>query len=321
MTTSILDKFKGALVGCAVGDAMGAPLKGMSPDEIRRKHGRVTGFLDGGSGKGMITDDTQMMVVVAQALVESGRFDLEHTATKLGGWMKYSDMGVKEARKPREACVEACRNLYGGIDPLESGVPSVCCGAATRVCPVGLRYYDEPDSLARAAADQARITHSDPGAMAGAVAVAFAVAEGIKNDGCLDPPRLIEAVGEAVRPIDGIMADRIGGLSNWIEADTVEGLGYTGNGSEVSQAVPAALLSFSRTPHDFNKTVQTAVNAGGEADSIGAMAGAISGAFNGIGAVREDLKNEVEGRAYLESLAYRLYTLTPAYRPRSGWTT
>ena len=58
----------------------------------------------------------------------------------------------------------------------------------------------------------------------------------------------------------------------------------------------------------------TAVNAGGDTDSVGAIAGAISGAFNGLAAFRTGGR-KVEGRDYLEGLARRLYTLTPAAKP------
>ncbi len=96
----ILDRFKGTLVGCAVGDALGAPVEGMPSTVIAEIYGRVTDFLDERFGAGRVTDDTQMTVSLAQSFIEIGRFDLEHAAFKLGRWMQFSDRGVKEARGP-----------------------------------------------------------------------------------------------------------------------------------------------------------------------------------------------------------------------------
>ena len=61
--------------------------------------------------------------------------------------------------------------------------------------------------------------------------------------------------------------------------------------------------------------------AGGDTDSIGAIAGAVSGAFNGMGKIPARWRENVEGGEYIESVAYRIYTLTPANRPakRPAW--
>src|SRR5450756_2217177 len=118
----ILDKFKRTLLGCAVGDALGAPVEGLPTEDIRQKYGLVTDFIDERFGAGMITDDTQMTIALAQAIIEMGRFDKGHAALKFGRWMEASDKGVKEARGVGMASATACRRLYQGVSPEESGV-------------------------------------------------------------------------------------------------------------------------------------------------------------------------------------------------------
>jgi ADP-ribosylglycohydrolase len=311
----ILDKFKGALLGCAVGDALGAPVEGLPTEDIRQKYGLVTDFIDERFGAGMITDDTQMTIALAQAIIELGRFDKGHAALKFGRWMEASDKGVKEARGVGMASATACRRLYQGVSPEESGVDSAGCGAAMRVSPVGLRHYDDLKTLKKAAVEQARVTHTDPEAAAGAAGVAFAVARGITEETAVNRSSFIQQVADFIAPISEKMADKIRGLSDYLSAGPEDGFAYTGNGGYVMETVPGALFAFLLSPYDFEKTVLAAVNAGGDTDSLGAMAGAVSGAFNGASAIPERWKTGVEGREYIESLAVRLYTLTPAGKP------
>ncbi len=312
---STLEKFKGTLVGCAVGDALGAPVEGMTPEAIAEMHGRVTGFIDARFGAGRITDDTQMTVLLAQTIVEIGKFDLEQAGIKFGRWIAASDAGVKEARGVGMACGVACRRLNEGADPLTSGVDSAGCGAAMRVSPVGLRYYHDPDELRRTAVLQSRITHTHPEAAAGAAAAAFSVALGVADDGGLDRPGLVERVAGFVERIDRGMSVKISGLTDYLDASPAEGFAYTGTGGHVMETVPAALFAFLRSPYDPEETLLTAVNAGGDTDSLAAIAGSVSGAFNGLAALPARMRDEVEGRDYLEGLAQRLYTLTPAGKP------
>ena len=315
-TVFILDKFKGTLIGCAVGDALGAPVEGMPPEAILEEYGRVTDFIDARFGTGRITDDTQMTITLAQSIIELGHLDVVHTGFKFARWMDLSERNVKEARGVGKACGEACRRLNSGAGPEESGVDSAGCGAAMRASPAGLRFYHDLDGLRRASIEQARITHTNSEAVAGAVAVAFVVARGITDEGDLERASLAGSAAKFVTDIDSSMAARIAGLRDYLDASPEEGFAYTGTGGYVMETVPAALFAFLRTPYYLEETVVTAVNAGGDTDSIGAIAGAISGSFNGLGALPARWKDNVEGREYIEHLAQRLYTLTPAGKPR-----
>lgn len=310
--TSVLDKFKGSLVGCAVGDALGTPVRGMDARSIAGAHGRVDGFTEGCFGAGRITGVTQMAVVLTQALLEAGRYKRAHVAMKFGRWMEASDSGGKEARGACAATVESTRGLAGGVDPSGSGVDSAGCGAATRAAPIGLRYFHDPSGLHDAAADQARLTHTDPAAVAGSVAVAMFVAAGISDDGELEGAGLVQAVAGAVHKLSPEFAARLAGLADYLDAAPEEGFAYTGSGGVVTEAVPAALFAFLRAPYDFEECVLTAVNAGGDTGSTGAIAGAVSGSFNGESDIPERFSSHVEGGSYVSGLAYRLFTLTPA---------
>jgi ADP-ribosylglycohydrolase len=314
MEISIEDKFIGALTGCAVGDALGAPVEGMPADSIRAKYGKVTDFLDERFGSGRITDDTQMTVCLTQSILELGNFDAEHAASRFALWIANSDAGIKEARGVGMACATACRRLRDGAGPENSGVDSAGCGAAMRAAPVGLRYYRDPGKMRSASISQALITHTNPEAVAGAAAVAFAVGLGINDDGEIDRPSFLRSISRHVARIDRNMSAKIAGLSDYLDAAPQEGFSYTGNGGYVMETVPAALFAFLQSPYHLEETVITAVNAGGDTESIGAMAGAVSGSFNGVESIPDRWRDNVEGRDYLQSLGFRLYTLTPDAR-------
>jgi len=314
---STLDKFKGTLVGCAAGDALGMPLEGMDAGDIREKHGRVTDFLDERFGAGRVTDDTQMTITLAQSIIEIGKYDKGHAAFKFGRWIGASDRGVKEARGAGMASATASRKIEEGESPDTSGVDSAGCGAAMRASPIGLRYFNDVPALQAAAVSQALITHTDPRAVAGSIAIAFAVSQGILDDGRLDRAKLVAHAADLTAETSRQMSAKIKGLADYLDASPAEGFAYTGTGAIATETVPGALFAFLRSPYDLEETVVTAVNAGGDTDSLGAMGGAIAGSFNGLAAIPERWRDRVEGGTYVQGIAFRLFTLTPAAKPKA----
>lgn len=99
MRVEDLDQFKGVLLGCAVGDALGAPVEGWSGIEISMMHGGpLRDFLPERYGPGAFTDDTQLTLALAKALVVRGYFDMDEVAHAFGTWMRLRDEGVREVR-------------------------------------------------------------------------------------------------------------------------------------------------------------------------------------------------------------------------------
>lgn len=85
MVARDLDQFKGVLLGCAVGDALGGPVEGWSSTEIRMVHGGpLRDFLPERYGPGAFTYDTQLTLALAEALVFRGHFDMDEVAHAFG---------------------------------------------------------------------------------------------------------------------------------------------------------------------------------------------------------------------------------------------
>jgi len=300
-----ISRFEGCLVGLAVGDALGMPAQGLTRHEIRARWGRISGFLDGANLRaGQCTDDTQTAVVLAEGIVGCGRFDPQALAHGLVDWWAGGDL-----RRPGEDLAEACRRLESGIPWSESGSTFAGCAAALRVAPIGMLHCVNREGLIEDASASGIGTHRDPRAVAGAIAIATAVSYLLAAGAPLDVASFVEATAAPSAQCSTEMARAIRGVLDLLELaprQAMEEIGYTGFALE---AVPAAIYCFCAAHEEFAEAVLLAVNTGGAADSIGAMAGALSGAYLGLTAIPPDWAEGVEGSAHLRQLARGIHAL------------
>jgi ADP-ribosylglycohydrolase len=196
-----------------------------------------------------------------------------------------------------------------GVPWHESGTPAPYAGngAAMRAGPLGLLLQDR-GAMCRAAREQSRITHLDSRCAAGAAAVARAVAIAAEYTG--RPDEFLMDVGGCARAEDGSVAEAIHGLAEWLAlspdaaARHVHSSGldpahmdrWRGISAFVTPSVLWSLYAFLRSPDDYWETVCTAVVVGGDTDTMAAIAGAISGARLGVGALPVDLVARVNDR-------------------------
>jgi len=239
------DQYRGVLLGCAIGDALGAPVEGWAAAEIAAVHGGpLKGFLPGGYGAGAFTDDTQLTVALAEALLEGGRFDLEEIACAFGRWMRLRDEGAREVRGRDCDSATAGRRLYNGVLGNLSAVDSAGSGAASRAAPIGLLRCGTEETV-EAAVLQAMLTHADPRALAGAAAVAVAVSHALTAIP-FEAARFLNDTALAVEDVEPGLAAKISSLEEYLDRPLGSGLAYTGSGAIATEAVPAALLIFAK---------------------------------------------------------------------------
>ncbi|KPV63830.1 MAG: ADP-ribosylglycohydrolase [Candidatus Bathyarchaeota archaeon BA2] len=291
-------KFIGCLVGSAVGDALGRSSEGLwfSEAKIERFSGRWT-------------DDTHMMIGVAESLIATEGFDGSHMAQTFiknyerEPWRGYASGPPRVFRwiKSGMAWNEASKRLFGG-----SG--SYGNGAAMRVAPVGLFYHDDLEQLRAVVYGQSQITHSHELGKEGALLQAYAVALATNAN----PPFELDS-SAFLKKLKGFTRNEV--YKQKLER-AWELLGETnrlrvvrelGNGVEAHNSVPTAIYSFLRNPNSFEACVLYAISLGGDTDTIGAMTGAISGAYHGVEAIPERWKSKLEGREYIEKLAGKLW--------------
>ncbi len=297
------DQIHGSLLGLAVGDALGAPYEGL-PDGVIAGLVKSGHVLDDPTEATLYyTDDTQMMIGVAETLADRGEIDGDALMAAFvanydpdRGYGPGATMLLQAVREG-EAGPDMALNLFPG--------GSLGNGAAMRVAPVGLLFADDLDRVADQAALSARPTHLHPIGIDGARILALAVALATPG-GRL---RRREFFGELARRAETEefrwqleMAARLG------PSDTV---GPFGNGLEAHRSVTTAIAIFAASPDDYPRVVRRAIGQGGDTDTLAAMAGALAGARVGIDAIPAHLLARLEdstgGRAYIEALADRLF--------------
>ena len=305
MTTSVKEKFLGCIVGTGVGDALGAPFEGSPPGQLFPSEGGK--FYYEGLFRyplGQYTDDTQMTLAIMRAIIKEGRVEGRAIAEQFVPlWQRGEIVG------PGGSCTEAVLNLLSGrVSWEEAGTPRGRAGngAAMRVSPIGLWDYDHPERIIPDATTASIITHRDERSVAGAIAVATTVAYGVNHD-TVDGEELIGLLVSATSGVHSGFARTISQLPRWLrinEEEAVEEIirsgepeiGLEGWGGGVTPyVIPTVLIClyyFIRSPNSFLPNVVKVINVGGDTDTTGAIQGAMSGAFNGIGAIPEHL---VEG--------------------------
>jgi DNA ligase (NAD+) len=322
------DRFRGSILGLAIGDAIGHPTEFISSvARIRARYGDrgVTGFEPAGLHKaGTFTDDTQMTIAVARALVRAGHRTLDELMTLLGeefvAWAEHPTNN----RAPGGTCLAGCRRLREGAAWRDAGVKeSKGCGAAMRAAPIGLFFHDDDEALVRVAAAQSALTHSHPTGIASSVAAAAPVAWLAKGNGLagildytkemvrkITPDVLrdlrvrdadIDAIG--ISEMMGILEETEGALAEDHE-DVCQLLGGAWVGEE---AVATALFCVLKERGDFAASVLRGANSSGDSDSIACIAGSIAGAFGGIAAIKPEWVRDVERSADLDALATKLF--------------
>lgn len=293
------ESYRGALLGTAIGDALGRPVEGMSPVQIRQRFGRLTDFVpwrDWKAGpRGTVTDDTQMTMCVAECLLEcDGRLNPVDLAERLIAWLPVG-------RGKGRACVEAVKALTAGVPWHEAGVGSAGNGAAMRAAPVGLAHIRNLDIMRRDAALSAAVTHADPMAVSSAVAHSWLVARlAATPAGTLDPVALVADLCNAISDLSDPgaperdwqqrpdktsapvrLVDRLAEVPRWLGVSPEAASGWFYCGAFVLESLPMALWHFLSAPENPEDAVIGAVMAGYDADTVASMTGAYSGAYLG----------------------------------------
>lgn len=281
---NLMDALVGALLGTAVGDALGLPYEGLSPRRARRVFGEL-GRFQLLPGRGMVSDDTEHSCMVLQSLIHSGD-DVEAFARQLARrirtWFLLVPPGIGLAT------VRASLKLCLGVSPERSGVFSAGNGPAMRAPVLGAAIEDL-ESLWQFVRASTRLTHTDPKAEQGALAVALA-ARMSSTRSPIDPQqylaRLQLLLDHASEPAHEFL-----GLVRRVVASSTSGesavsfaralCGEAGVSGYMFHTVPVVLQIWLTSPFDYRAAVLNAIRCGGDTDTTAAIIGGIVGA--GVG--------------------------------------
>ena len=302
---ALRSKFLGSLIGTAVGDALGASLEGwhmVDYNEVQALAEKRSLLI--------YTDDTHMAIGVAESLIENKGFNGEHMAnTFIGNYdlEPYRGYGPGPPRifrmiKGGEAWDKAAEKLYGG--------GSYGNGSAMRIAPIGVFYYDDRDGLREVAYESSRITHAHELGKQGAALQAHAVALATASDPSspFKSADFLRGLGNFIQ--HEVYKEKLKSIERLIgEEDKVRVVLELGNGIEAFNSVPTAIYCFLSHPQSFEEALLYAISLGGDTDTIGAMTGAVSGAYLGIESIPERWKERLENRLYIEGLAEKLWRI------------
>ncbi|MGE3808909.1 MAG: ADP-ribosylglycohydrolase family protein [Gemmataceae bacterium] len=314
MKPDLGDKLAGVLLGTAVGDALGVPREGLSPHRAERLFGtpplRQRFFF----GRGMVSDDTEHTCLLGRALLQhpDRADDFERAlAWELRRWFVCLPSGLGRAT------LRALLKLMIGFPPARSGVFSAGNGPAMRSALLGVCLGHDPGRLKSFVHAATWLTHTDPRAERGALLVALAAhlgaeqgPSGVHADRffALVREQIPDADAELTALLDRLQAGCHAGTSS-AELARAMGLeqGITGY---IYHTVPLALYGWLRHPADFRAAVTEVIALGGDADTTGAIVGAICGATVGAGSIPTEW---IEGIAdwpfsthWMRTLAQRL---------------
>ncbi len=311
MALDMLDRFRGCLLGVAVGDALGMPVEGYTAYEIESKFGSVRemmpapeGHFHAGLQAGQFTDDTEETLLLAESMIEASGFSVERFADKLAAWGTAWTLDERLNRGVGFTTRSSIENMISGASWKDSGLSLPTCGSAMRAAPIGLVYRCDLTLVGRYADLQSIPTHCGPAARAGSIAVATAVALCLQG---FPKETVLSTASSLAGKVDKKFAERLLWAGSLLDMEPSQALLAIGNSPEVSETVPAAFYCYMKLEPE--EALIAAASMGGDTDSIASIAGSLFGAARGSGWIPERWLIHLEQRDRIERVAQDLSSL------------
>ncbi|MEX2624722.1 MAG: ADP-ribosylglycohydrolase family protein [Acidimicrobiia bacterium] len=297
-----LDRFRGLMIGTAVGDSLGRPVEGHRRVSVDYVAEVITN-----PPPMRLTDDTAMTIGLAESLLAADGFSGDDLAQRFAENYRsdpdrgYGGGAIKVFKEVLRGMPwqKAAGSLFGGTGSYGNG-------AAMRVAPVALWSFGDLGSTIRLAEETAKITHTHPEGIEGAVLQAAAAWHALHSDanGKLDLDGILSDLKHLAHTDEFTQALEI--LPLCLDRDDEERTRlHLGNGVRASRSVITALHCFLKATA-FEEAIVRALQMGGDVDTIAAMTGALAGARFGLAGIPEAWQ-QVEGRAQLLALADAIY--------------
>lgn len=324
----ILDKFQGSLLGLAIGDTLGRPFEGKLRSEIYSNFSSFEEFIQ--NKKNLFktyTDDTQLTLHTAEALIRGNGFNLNNFISEYVKWLDDPPIGAGYG------CISSIKKLKYGIPWEEAASNSGGNGTTMRIAPIGLFYYKDLKGLKFAAIKSSILTHSHPAASAGSVVIARAIAYLIDKD-----PKIKFSVDQFFNVIKSSISgsqeeiweefleilDKLkSNLHISIEAGLIkfsqvgvkspyfieDYLGHAFVHPYAISTVVCSIFIFLKRLNSFRDCIFELSTAGGDSDTVGAIGGALAGAYFGLKNIPNDLMKLVKNYKKILKISGELYKI------------
>ncbi len=321
-----LDKFSGTLLGVAIGDTLGKPFEGLLKEQIQSKVNNFQEFIK--KNKKLFntyTDDTQLTIHTARALIEGSGFDIDNFVKAYVNWLDDPPIG------PGYGCLISIKKLKYGIPWREAASNSGGNGAAMRISPVGLFYINKPEDLKRVAYQSSIITHSHPAASASAIviacAISYLVSKNPENGFSIDEffDTIIDSIANSHEPIWNEFISILKKVRENLGTPINSGLikfsqigvkspffieEYFGKAFVHPYAistVACAIFIFINRLSSFEDCIYELASAGGDSDTVGAIGGSLAGAYFGRKNIPIDLIDLLKNKRLFFNISEKLY--------------
>ncbi len=275
-----------------MGDALGQPTEGMTPNAVRARWGRIEGLLDPAAA---VSDDTEFALFSARVLLDHGGDPTSDDVAD--AWLQHVVPQTGPFRGAGFSEMAAIDNLRHGLRPPASGRHHHAWsdGLAMRVAPYGIYAAGDPSEAARLTRVDGSVSHAGEGIHAGvavAAALALAMTAGVEalEDVLAEAPSHIPSDSWTARALRRGVAVGAAAADPWSAIDplhddlAVRHFPWMDLGPE-AVGLAWGLLAAGRG--DFEATLLAAVNLGRDADTVAAIAGAVLGALHGLPVVPE----------------------------------
>ena len=261
----------GALKGMAMGDALGNPLEGKNAQWIRNTFGEIKGYLTDAPAIG---NDTKMTLLTIQSVLNSMPNHPEQLAQLIV---------ATPLRSSGRALEHTKKNLKAGHPWWNAGLEdSAGTAGPARCAAIGLLWSNDPQTAAYEAALSCLVTHGHIAAIAGSAALAAAMALATQQT-TLDDQWMTTAA-QIAEDLCGPnrTTERLRIAAHMTTVNHKSALEMIGSGPVSWEAIPAAIYCAATANHPIDAIIK-AVQAGGDTDTIGSMAGGLAGAAHGDG--------------------------------------
>ncbi len=341
-----VDRVRGCLLGLAVGDALGAPLEGLSPQQIKTHYGRVRNYVDGVQAwkrkpyrwrlRGLYSDDTQQALAITDILLDFQRIDQERLADLYLALMTPKGAFVGAHRGIGRSFRQVLAALERGTPARLAGQSTAGIGAAMRIAPISLYFREELSAMFDSVMAASLITHRDVRSLGGALGVVHAVRRLVAGEP-RDPSLLLWVASDLLKDEKEIARRH---------SDAVINIGRHGHSLSQAIARVESLLELPRervfaalveqanrhgaepvcrrptmgfppaciptclylllTTSSFEEAITEVVNLGGDTDTAGAILGAMAGAYYGVDAIPARWLAGLQNREGIEARALAL---------------
>ena len=271
---AVRDRFRGTLLGLAAGEALGEPADFLTAEQIEERFGVITEMVGGGChgvAPGETTDATQMMLCLARSLADAGAFDPEDIMRRYDDWFSSHPRDV--SLTVRTVLLSYRSGTQWDLASRRAfeilGSPAAGNGSLMRCAPIGLRYALDAEARSAFSQRESTLTHFER--LAGWACVAFndLIAAALAGELRERVPLIADTIDDEDRRVSAALREAVEA-----EPEEVQSSAY------VLDTLRTALWAVLRTA-SFEEAVVLAVNLGNDADTVGAVTGALAGAVHG----------------------------------------